>query len=455
MFSRAILLSSVSYSSSACHRTVIVCKYSLRMRCLVLLLSLLHFCKDVTHHERPQNVILFLADGGGPAALALSRSVRNGPLVLDQYLTGAVRTASANSQVTDSAAAATAYSCGFRTNNEVVGMGPTGQACRSLSTELSRRGYFTAVLTNTRLTHATPAAFTASVPRRDDEAAIALQQIHSAVHLLAGGGRQQFLPVAGGGLRKDGKDVLAQARQNGWRVLSGLQDFARPGGKDLIFLGDDHLSYAIDRPVGEISYADWTEQIIKKVLELNKPFFLLIEAGRIDHAAHRNDAAAMAKEVLEFDEAFSRAVALTRLEGQTLVLATADHETGGLSLGRMKDGLAVYGYSPEVLRRIRSSTRVMAETIHGGSSCALTMREAAGIQLGLSEIQRCAQEKHPEPLALLLAAIISEKAGIAWSTTGHTGVDVGLFAAGPGRQIFQGTLDNRELRGRILEVLGL
>lgn len=410
--------------------------------------------------ERPRNVVFVIADGYGPAQHSLGRAARGGRLALDAAPLGLVRTASANATVTDSAAAATAYSCGISTNNARIGADRSGRPCETLLPWLAARGWATGAVTNTRITHATPAAFSASVSLRTDEGSIAEQQVDSPVDLFIGGGRREFLPATRGGERSDETDLFARARARGRAVALDLAELrALKQLPALALIADSHLPYALDRG-GDASAPDLREMlaIALRLLEADgRPFFLLLEAGRIDHAGHDNDPAALLAELREYDAAMTYLFQYAALRGDTLVLATADHETGGLSLGAVNAaGMSPYDFRVERLLGVEASAYSMAKRVEAGLSLDATLQRYAGIAR-LSDAERAFYEERalqPANRRFAIAGIISARASIGWSTYGHTGVDVGLFGAGPGAEYFRGVFSNYEVGRRLRRVLG-
>src|SRR5690606_11828863 len=195
----------------------------------------------------PHNIILLVSDGCGPASftmtrqfLAEQRSV--GGLALDSILVGHVATRAANALITDSASSATAYACGIRTDNGMIGMGPDGSSPESVVEVAEAADMSTGLVVTTRLTHATPAAFSAHVPERAMEAEIASQQITSGVDLMIGGGRRFFLPESAGGSRDDDRDLLAEAAEGGYLVLDNWAGVDTLSALPVLaFLAADHM----------------------------------------------------------------------------------------------------------------------------------------------------------------------------------------------------------------------
>lgn len=406
----------------------------------------------------PRNLVLIIADGFGPPIATLSRQIKGAPLSMDADLVGAVATDSADSPVTDSASSATAYSCGIRTKNRTVGVDQQGRRCASVLNAFHNRGFYTAVITNTRITHATPAAFTAFSDSRENENEIALEQLNSPVDLLLGGGRRHFRPEAQGGKREDQRDLLAQIASGGRDLALDWRNFRLdPSKRTVALFGDDHMPYAIDRRGEDPQYADIVRRAMQQIVAQPKPYFVMIEVGRIDHAGHDNDAAAMVQEALEYDRIYAVLREMLGQRGDTLLLATADHETGGLSLASMQQGQPVYDYRYDELRGIRASALTMADEIRAGATLEETLRRYTG-SAALSDEQRQRFDEialQPANLRFAVASILSERAGIAWGTYGHTGVDVGLYASGPGSEAFRGVIPNWQLIRRAAALFGI
>ena len=271
---------------------------------------------------------------------------------------------------------------------------------------------------------------------------IASQLMESGVELLVGGGRATFVAEEHGGDREDGRNLMAEARDRNWTVVTEKEEFLSASSTPALALfTDSHMAYEIDRDeMLEPSIAEMT----LKALELlsnsedgrENGFFLMIEGSRIDHAGHGNDPAGHLHDILAYDEAVAAVLAYARRDGNTLVISTADHETGGMSLGR--DG--VYEWNPEYLMSVRGSFSSMGDRVMAGESLLDVVEETVADDLTeeeASELELAFAEMNTDRLGELVRDIVSTRAGIGWTTTGHTAVDVGLYSFGPGSELFR------------------
>jgi alkaline phosphatase len=410
--------------------------------------------------ERPHNVILMIPDGFGPASVTMARMATGAPLALDEFLTGSVGTRSTDHYVTDSAAGATAYSAGIKTYNGAIAMDDDRQPVGTILQGARDRGMRTALVTTTRLTHATPASFAAHVTYRGMEEEIAAQMMDNRVDLLLGGGLGFFRPEPEG-RRTDGRDLVAEASAAGYYIVQTTDQLATVRTLPLLGLfASDHLAYEIDRHrTDQPSLAEMTRRALELLDGHPQGFFIMIEGGRIDHAGHANDAPAHLHDILAYDDAVRVALAFARADGRTLVVSAADHETGGLSIGR--DGQ--YGYYPEVLLRTTASGEWMGEEARRRAEAAgdtMTVELLEEIILASSPIEALA-DRDRQLLAnavesprgwdpgQTMSRILAPHALIGWTTTGHTGVDVTLHAFGPGSERLRGYMENDEV-GRVL-----
>lgn len=434
--------------------------------------------------ERPKNVILFVADGAGPASFTMARDFLRDQhgvesLALDSALVGAIRTFSTSSRVTDSAASATAFSAGVKTYNGAIAVDDEKRPVATVLEAAEKEGMATGLVATSRLTHATPAAFAAHVPNRSMEDEIADQMLKQGIEVLMGGGRRHFLPEEGEapvaeqapdaehGRRKDGRNLMQEAKGEGYAVARTRDELMQAEATPLLGLFEkSHMAYALDRDAAqEPSLAEMTVKAIELLQDDEDGFFLMVEASRIDHAGHDNDAAAHLGDLLAYDEAAAAALEFARENGQTLVVATSDHETGGLSLGRDVDGDGVYAWKPEVLARVKASHGPLVAAIEKHPLRADSVfRALTGIE-ALSEgeqamLQRAVAQTDSGAVvdagAMRDAAseIIARHAIVGWTTGGHTAVDVNVYAYGPGAGRFQGNRDNTHIGQALAQLLG-
>ena len=310
-----------------------------------------------------RNLIFMVTDGMGPASLSLTRSYRqyteglpiNDILTLDEHLIGSSRTRSSSSLVTDSAAGATAFSCGKKSYNGAISVLPNGDPCGTVLEAAKRAGYMTGLVVTTRITDATPATFASHVHVREEEDSIARQLIGDThplghvVDLMLGGGRCFFLPNStSSSCRSDDVDVTATAQDQGYSYISTREEFdalETGNAAKLPLLGlfaDTDIPFEIDRRTASEIYPSLDEMARTALNALSiatqnsdKGFFLLIEGSRIDHAGHENDPAAQVHEVLAFDKTFTSVLEyLDKSNIEGVAVSTSDHETGGLSVAR-------------------------------------------------------------------------------------------------------------------------
>jgi alkaline phosphatase len=241
------------------------------------------------------------ADGFGPASETFARSLyqhQNGlpwtaELPQDKFIVGTVRTRSTDSLVTDSSASATAYSCGLKSVNAWVGIDSDKKPCGTTLEAAKHKGYNTALVTTSRVTHATPASWSSHIDDRDAEAEIASQQLGNyklgrQVDILWGGGRGFFLPNSTtGSSREDTRDLISEAKEDGWTYISNRTEFdALQNGTNVKFpsLGlftRSHMSYEVDRNATvEPSLKEMTLTALNALKKAGKPYFIMIEGAR-------------------------------------------------------------------------------------------------------------------------------------------------------------------------------
>jgi len=314
------------------------------------------------NNESAKNVILLIGDGMGFPQLTLARIEKSNEN-LSQYSsdnlsmdsmeqTGYVSTFSANSFVTDSAPAATAMATGEKTNNGVISEDKTaipkkrdGNNLTTILELAEMDGLSTGLITTTRITHATPAAFYAHVDNRDNESEIASQLLKSGTDVILGGGQQYFVgrnhtdPTGKMGGRDDDRDLLEDSVSLGYTLVfngTGLQKIdATKTDKLLGLFSSSHMQYELERISSgdkQPSLALMTQKAIEILSRNPKGFFLMIEGGRIDHAGHERNLSRIASDTLAFDDAVRSALDFASKKNDTLVIVTADHECGGLVL---------------------------------------------------------------------------------------------------------------------------
>ncbi len=253
-----------------------------------------------------RHVILMIGDGMGPEHVWAAWACNGGKLNLERLpVCGWSRTSSASHAITDSAAGGTAIACGERTSNGTVGQSAEGKAFVSIASELQQKGWATGLVVTKSITDATPASFYAHAASRRDTPRIAGQ--------LAGAG---FSVVLGGGAEDVPAPVVESMRNAG-----ALVELSAPHELPPATQRGDYLPQAVERALDTLGQG-------------NRPFFLMVEGSQIDVAAHWNNLRETAAEVLEFDRALGVVLRWAAKHPDTLVLVTADHQTGGLSLLR-------------------------------------------------------------------------------------------------------------------------
>jgi alkaline phosphatase len=284
----------------------------------------------------PRNIILMIGDGMGVAQVSALR-LRIGRTQFDRFPTaGFSVTCSADRLVTESASGATALSTGRRTSSGRIGMDSAGKPLQTILEYAKSLGKATGVVATSAITHATPAAFLAHVDSRKKQEEIAGQITVAGVNVLIGGGRQYFTSAQEGGSRADGLNLLLSMGGKGYPIFDTLRAVPERFSSMVMLLAPDGLPPAGGRATTLSGMVDCALGVLRRQ---EKGIFLMVEGSQIDWAAHANDFPQLLRELAEFDSAIGRVLDFAGREGSTLVVVTADHETGGLSLlGEKPDG---------------------------------------------------------------------------------------------------------------------
>ncbi|WP_157509014.1 alkaline phosphatase [Ferrimonas futtsuensis] len=409
--------------------------------------------------EPPKNVIFFIGDGMGPAYTTAYRYYQAdskvslvSETVFDRLLTGSASTfPHDDTVVTDSAAGATALATGTKSYNGAVGVDAHKQPLDSMLVQAKARGWNTGVIATTHVNHATPASFVAHSDSRRNYQEIAdqfysrrLRENQPLVDLILGGG-QRYFPME--------PDQLGDRMVNwGYQYtdkLSQLDSLTRLPALGLF--APKQLPYAVDsdqpKRLGAMVAAG-----LRLLGQSDTSFFLMVEGSLIDWCGHDNDIACAMKEMDDFAGAIEVAEAFAKERGDTLVVFTADHSTGGLTLGAGGE----YRWESAQVKQIKASLRTITEALlnQAPEQFAQILASYVGFELTQEELTELASvSKEEEALRWKLADILSAHSFTGWTTSGHTAVDVPLGAMGPGAEQFMGHLDNTDIAKALKQMI--
>lgn len=384
-----------------------------------------------SNNGKAKNVILMVPDGYSASYATNYRWYKGEETVLDSMLVGMHRTYSANTEVTDSAAAGTAMATGVKTNNGMISTAPDGKKLKTVLEAAEEQGKSSGLVATSTITHATPAVFASHVASRADEADIAPQLLENDVDVILGGGKKYFP-----------ESLLNEASENGYQYVTNQEDLKNVEKTDKLIglFAEDGMAPELDRDeTDQPSLAEMTISALDILKKDKDGFFLMVEGSQIDWAGHDNDAAWAMKDSEAFELAVEKAVEFAKKDGNTLVVVAGDHDTGGMSVGGYGKGDA----NLEVLRNVSATGDFMESKLNTDrSNVKEVVKQYTNLDLTDAEAERIKTAKTP---SMAINQVVSERAIVGWSSTGHTGTDVPLYAFGPGSNLFNGLHENTDL----------
>lgn len=431
---------------------------------------------------RAKSVIVLIVDGCSSEQYTFARWFKGSPLALDAIQVGAVKTYSADSVLSDSASAASAFASGVRTSNKHISVGPHEKTLSVVpppAPEIQYRPFATVlegaklmekatgIVATSRVSHATPAAFISHSSSRNDEDDIMEQAVYQNIDVVFGGGKRYLLPAEEKGIRPDGENLLEILKSRGYQLVETRDGMMRlTSGKVFGMFASSHMDAEIDRlqlNPGQPSLKEMTQKAIEILSKDPDGFFLMVEASQVDWACHANDPAHLLSDLLAFDDAVGAALDFAREDKSTMVLAFSDHNTGGFSIGNY----ATDGIYPQMqvepfldpFRKMKVSAATLWSRI-GDEKTSAKVKEAVSREWGMDITEEDAQRivslasKYKGNGYDALGEILSAKyTPVGWTTHGHCGGDVPLFAYGPGKP--QGLLDGPDIATVCARALGL
>ncbi|QRV93563.1 alkaline phosphatase [Ceratobasidium sp. AG-Ba] len=437
--------------------------------------------------EKVRNLIMVIPDGFGPASQVMARDFVqwnntehgwNYQLAADTIQIGSVRTRSSSSYITDSAAGATAYACAIKTYNGGAAVDENGNPCGTVLEAAKLAGYKTGLVVTSHVTDATPAAFASHIWDRNQEDKIAVQIVGNqplgrVVDLIFGGGLAYFQPnTTAGSARTDARDLIREAQLKGVHTLSTRSEFDELQGgtkASLPILGlfaPRSIPYEIDRsPNMEPSLLEMTqtalETLKRATADKEKGFFIMIEASKIDFAGHANDLVGHLSEILMYNRVVEYLKNFVDKNPGTVLVGTADHECGGLTLGGIVEG-GNYQFNPAPLAQAKHTAGYVAVawSEYNGTepdSYLTGLFADYGIRDANSTEVLVAKEHKSDSgfVTRHFGQSMNRRTMSQWATLQHTGVDVNLIGYGPNVRRLSGNRDNTEIGQFIAEQLGL
>ncbi len=443
---------------------------------VVGLVSLLTSC--VLHSQKPpvkpvKNIILFIGDGMGPAYMKAYRTMQDNPdtaqvetTVFDAMLVGTLRTdpqgfsgeitdssASAkalatgqkaiNGQVTDSAASATAFATGSKALNGSLSVDIENKPLPTVLEKAKHQGKSTGMVVTSQVYHATPAAFIAHEHDRNNYTEISNQFFDNQylgrpyIDVLLGGGRKYFT--------REPRNIAREFEKIGYELANTRQELLASKSPNVIGLfAEIGMDKMLDRSEQTPSLADMTRVAISKLSQNPNGFFLLVEGSQIDWAGHENDIVGAMSEMADFEGALAEGLKFAKSNSETQIIVTADHSTGGLSVGAQVNGHDYYQWNSEVVKSFRLTPNKIMELAQLSGDLLAEFEKATHLRLDEKDKERLrtAPIKNYYKSLKVITDIINELSYTGWTTLGHTGVDVNLYAYGPASDQLVGNWDN-------------
>ncbi|MFO1390398.1 alkaline phosphatase [Cellvibrio sp.] len=415
------------------------------------------------------NIIFLIGDGMGVAYTSAYRLFQDNlatpeldKTIFDEMLVGMATTyPDDHNQVTDSAAAATALATGIKTFNGAIGVDAQHQPVISILDKARELGYLTGVAVTCQVNHATPAAFIAHSDSRQSYEAIADQYIDLKINgkpkvdLIFGGGQEYFV-------RKD-RDLVKEFEAQGYKYIDDINKLRKV--KKLPALGlfsTGGLTPAVesDHP---LRLAEMTQKSLELLTQKSahpKPFLLMLEASQIDWCGHANDIACAMGEMRDMAETMKIIKQFIDANPNTILVATADHSTGGLSLGAK----GRYQWEARVVRNIKATAPSIARQLLDSKANWKTVWQSL-TQIKLAEDEQKAmdalivqanennQEFISGQVTAQVLTFFDKYTSTGWTTKGHTGEDVQIFSYGKGKETFQGAMDNTDIAKKLFTYL--
>ncbi|PGA89732.1 alkaline phosphatase [Bacillus toyonensis] len=430
--------------------------------------------KKVEH--QPKNIIMMVMDGTSSSATTLARLYKGAPLALDEIVTGGVRTYSAESAITDSAPAATALATGNKSNSGYVGVLPSivnspslkpikeEEKLRPVANVLEgakRSSRATGIVATSEIQHATPAGFSAHHANRKHFDIIGKQQVYQNIDVVLGGGKAALQPVKRNGIRKDGEDLVKVIQDKGYDLVE-TKDALLKSKSDKIWGSFSHnaLAFDMDREATnpeQPTLSQMTEKAIQTLSKDKDGFFLFVEGSKPDWAAHANDPIGIISDVLAFDNAVAEALKFAKEDGNTMLIAVADHGNSGISIGNMN---TTKGYNTTPVSAYIAPLKKAKMTLEGTTNklkSDLSNVEGVAKLYGLDNLTHDEKEKlkaakKKMDVGRILTTLLANRANIGFTTGGHTGEDVFLYSYGPQKP--EGFIQNTDIAKTMAKAMG-
>lgn len=442
----------------------------MKTRIWIMLFSVLIFIMpDAAFAGQYKNVIVMIPDGMSVSAVTLTRWYQGGiSLALDGLLCGQVRTYNADSLIADYAPAATAMATGFKSHTGYIAMLPDENTMPGLKPikpedrqtpvatvlEAARlKGLSTGLVVTCEVMHATPAAFASHDISRKNYDSLSEQEVFAGMDVIFGGGYKYFTPEG----RKDGQDLIAEMKGLGYQVITKPSEMASLEKTGVFGLfAPAAMAYEIDRDAQkEPSLAEMTAKAIELLSKNPKGFFLMVEGSKIDWAAHANDPVGIISDVAAFDKAVKTALDFARKDGNTAVLIMSDHGNSGISIG---DETTSKDYDKRQLTDLLNVIRKARNTGEGVEAKLSDISDDAAVRdtvcnyygicdLSGEEISKIKDglKNRKGELNYVLGPMMGARSIIGFTSFGHTGEEVNLYAYAPGGAKPSGVIDNTDI----------